>query len=485
MRLPAVLSRPVFWTWAAAFLGLGLRTFYYLRDFPAWHDEAALVVNILFKGFADQLGPLLVTQAAPPGFLWLERAAYLACGDSLQTLRFPTFLAGCLSLVMFVWLARRWLPETAAPWAVLLFSVSDRLLWHSCEVKPYAFDVLAATGMLFYAAATCDWPVARRLAGCAVLTPILVWTTYPGCFLCGGLLVSMLPAVLRERRWTTWLGYTAVVSLTGAVFLLMALGPIRAQRCPDLVSCWTGHFPDYQRPAGVPWWVVSSTLNVFHYACNPNGEYLACLGLLGAVVWWKQGQRLRVVLLTVPVGLCLAAALLHAYPYGGSRLLVYATPAVILLIGCGFHAACDWLRPRHAFGGVLLSLLLVVPAANTARRLVVPWEERADVAGAAEFVFREHTPGDQIVANSWQALYYLRNPPATCNFLTAGSADPVRPLWVIATDRSPDIRRTVAAAAAAGRSEWERHEFAGTTVWRFSPASQKGVRTLFRREKGS
>src|SRR5260370_34004548 len=92
--------RPVAWILPAMVLaGICLRGYHYLRCPAVWHDEAAVVVNILRLDFGQLLGPLLLHQAAPPLFLWLERVAFLAGGDSIQVMRFVPFLASCLSLL--------------------------------------------------------------------------------------------------------------------------------------------------------------------------------------------------------------------------------------------------------------------------------------------------------------------------------------------------------------------------------------------------
>src|SRR5262245_5623277 len=115
-------NRPVWWLVAA---GLALRLCHYLRDPSVWHDEAALILNVLGKGFGALLGPLFFAEAGPPLFLWAERAAALALGDSPLALRLFPFAASCAALVGFAVIACRLLPRGAAPWAVLLFTCSD------------------------------------------------------------------------------------------------------------------------------------------------------------------------------------------------------------------------------------------------------------------------------------------------------------------------------------------------------------------------
>src|SRR5947208_4190204 len=80
---------------------IAVRTFHFARDPSMWHDEAALVLNVLQKGFGELLGRLRFAEAAPPLFLWLERAVSLSFGDSTFVLRLLPFAASCLLVVLF------------------------------------------------------------------------------------------------------------------------------------------------------------------------------------------------------------------------------------------------------------------------------------------------------------------------------------------------------------------------------------------------
>src|SRR5262249_45434703 len=129
------------WTGCLVALGLALRCYHYLRDPSMWHDEAALTINVLHKGFAALLGHLFFAEAAPPLFLWVEKGITLLVNDGTYALRLVPLLASCASLLLLVPVARRLLQPRAVLWAVLLFACSDNLLWHCCEAKPYAVEV--------------------------------------------------------------------------------------------------------------------------------------------------------------------------------------------------------------------------------------------------------------------------------------------------------------------------------------------------------
>src|SRR5262245_16943492 len=176
-------SRKAVWLLPALVLsGLALRSYHYLRVPAVWHDEAALVVNVLDKDFDALLGPLRWHEAAPPLFLWAERAAALALGDDVLALRLFPFLASCHALLLMASVSRALLPPAAAPWAVLLVALADPLAWHTCEAKPYSSDVLAAALLLWVWCAGRQRPLLWQLTAFAVLAPVLIFLSYPACF---------------------------------------------------------------------------------------------------------------------------------------------------------------------------------------------------------------------------------------------------------------------------------------------------------------
>ena len=97
---------------------------------------------------------------------------------------------------------------------------------------------------------------------------------------------------------------------------------------------------------------------------------LAPLAVLGAVVLWRRGKPGLVVLLAAPVLLAPGGVVRPSVSLGGARVLVYAAPALVLLIGAGTPPAWDWLRRRHRLAPAGLALLFLPPlyAAGQRRR---------------------------------------------------------------------------------------------------------------------
>jgi hypothetical protein len=457
-------GRTAFLTAALVFLGLGLRAYHYLRCPEIWHDEAAMAVNVLDRGFLELLGPLRFHEAGPPLFLWLEKAVTLALGDGLYSLRLLPFLASCAALLLMVPLSRRLLPPSARPWALLLFACSEQLAWHACEAKSYAFDVLAAV-VLLYVFCREELPLRRRLLWAMMLAPVLLLISYPACFLYGGLLVAAFPFVWREKRdlGRVYLGLTATV---GATFLCVLLGPVHAQHDQTILSCWQNAFPDWGHPWTVPIWTVVSTSEVFRYCFKPLGQPLALFAIGGTVVLWRAGRGDRVVLMTLPIGLALLAALLLRYPYGGFRIMVYALPGLAVLIAAALPPSFAWLRDRLPLGRLALTALLLAPLFISLYRVVEPWE-RPEAAAAMAFVDAHRLPGDLVLGNDGIHIYHGRRLGRAFWWTADPYPEPGKRLWILFTDLHSHAVRVHGACVVPQHGSWkvvQTKEFHFTSV---------------------
>jgi hypothetical protein len=440
------------WLAATVLLGIGLRAYHYLRQPSVWHDEAALLVNVIEKGFRDLLGPLIYSEASPPLFLWAERAMALAFGDGVQALRFLPFAASCATLVILALVARRLVGSTASVLAVFLVACSNRLLWHSCEAKPYAIDTFVAVSAiaLFVGSRPHAWWI--RCGLIALCGPIAIWLSYPGCFICGGLIAATAFDMRTDRRPASWLALMMASAAIGVSFLALLVGPARAQQSTALLICWHIFFPPSDRLYAVPLWTIASSLDTCRYCFEPAGAVLGLFALAGARRLWRLGRQSLVMVIGVPAVLTLAAAFLRSYPWGGARVDVFLAPAIALFAA---HAiVATWSRIASltqgttarwsGFSSAFLRLSIAVglagitlaPCACAAYWTAVDWH-RADCDRATRLVLKNWKPGDGIAWNCWEGRYYFRDMKPW-----SGPIEPGRPrqetrLWMVITDASP------------------------------------------------
>ncbi len=458
-------------------LGVIMRSIQFGRDPSMWHDEAALVLNVIHKGFMALLGPLLHAEAAPPLFLWVERAVLVVLGDGTYALRLVPFLASCATVVLMWITARRLLDPEATVWAVLLVACSERLLWHACEAKPYAIDALLGVGIISLYEFSQPWGLNRRLLAFAMMAPVAIWLSFPGCFLYGGVLLVLLSDVRQMRRGSGWAWYGVLALAVSVAFVGLFLGPIQAQRNVSMDNCWIQTFPDWHRSWLIPWWLVVSTVEVVDYCLRPIGGVLIGVALVGGVQLWRRGQRHLVTLIVVPVLLAAVAALLHAYPYTGARVMVYALPGIVLLTAAGVRPVWAWVvassvsRPRWGKQAAcllqgLVLVPLLAPMILSLYRTALPWP-RADTAGAAAYVLAERRPEDAVAGNHWEFEYYFRHLGSAYHLLDRWPELKLSEgrLWVVITSRAALERTTIIHGLL--QNQWEvarQREFMFTSV---------------------
>jgi hypothetical protein len=168
----------------------------------------------------------------------------------------------------------------------------------------------------------------------------------------------------------------------------------------------------------------------------PLGQVLVPVAIVGAVRIARRDAALLTVLLA-PLGLALVAAMLGKYPYGGARVCVFATPALILLVAEGVSTCWDWLRRWSWVATVPLLIALALPVAHSAYRVVVPWP-RADFREAVEYIGSQLRDGDLIASDHWEVLYYSRGrEERVCQPNEIGERRPAR-VWVL-TGTDPGV----------------------------------------------
>jgi hypothetical protein len=458
-------SDPTRLTTVFVVLGVALRAFHYLRNPSVWHDEAALIINVLEKDFLHLLGALRFSEASPPAFLWLEKLISILCGDSTHALRAAPFIAGCLVVVLAPIVAVRHVERCAVPWFVLWLSCSDRLLWHACEAKQYSIEVLCALLLLGLVGREAGAGLTRRILILTIAAPFIIWLAYPGCFLYGGVLIGLMPQVWRRRDPRCWLCYIALALTVFVVFAGLLSGPIRAQHDATIADCWIGmrQFPDWSRPWSVAPWMVGSTTRIFGYCFEPAGEALALVAIVGLAATWRLAPTTLLAQI-VPIALALVAACLGAYPYGGTRVMAFAAPALALLAAAGTPPALRWIGARSRAACVAATLVLLAPVGWASYRALAPWE-RADCAGASAFVLERRGPDERVVGNHWEYEYYFRHIGSKYLDISAMESAASGRVWLVVTGGTAALRDPLINQFA--RQGWlpiARREFTRTSV---------------------
>jgi hypothetical protein len=428
----------------AMVLGVGLRLKLYFDRAAYWHDEASLVFNIFEKPVPELLGPLDFAQAAPPGFLIIERAMHVLLGRSELAMRLAPLIAAMLGFAIFAMIVRRIFGDVVPAVALLLivlWGCSERLIWHASEAKQYSFDVLASL-LLFAVALQESRPSTTRMIACAAISSVAIWFSYPTAFVFGGISLAVIPTSRSRRRWLTWLAGNGVFA---ASFLTLFWFCVRHQQVGELYSYWLRDFIDFRQPWLLPIWLVRRLASIANYPFDLGGPVLFPLCVLGVVSLWMQRRGQMLAMLTAPIGLVLVASALHQYPFTGTRLTLFLAPSVFILAGFGLATLVDLIRRNRRWKWLAapVAAYLIGVAIWHACVIAICPPVYGDMPAAVRYVAAHHADGDTIYANKISEFKVYWPDMEVRDIAELSQSKPAGRFWVVLSYRPSNTNRVV------------------------------------------
>lgn len=395
--LLGVLERVV--QWAAA------------RSF--WLDEVALALNLQTHSYRALTGPLVGDQAAPVGWLWVERWVFVHVGPGELALRLLPLAFGCGAVVVVAVLAWRLLSPGAATVACVLAAASPALVYYSDDLKQYSSDTFWVPLLALLTVRCLD---RRRLWVWApvwgVLAAVGFAFSHALLLAVAGYGVVLLAVTLARRSWRD-LGPLAVA---GATVLLAALGEYLVQLRslsgdPVLLGFWSkvgGFPPSPSRIGSSVRWLGDRAVTL---PSNPFGFHPGWVGLglvvVGAGVLCAR-RSLGLLVLAAPLPVALAAALAHRYPLA-DRIALFLVPLGLIVVAAAVEIPKN---RRFAVPLVAVTAALVAVGAPqvslAAQRLVRPIQV-SETREAFEYVAQHRQPDDGMFVYypaGTSALYY-------------------------------------------------------------------------------
>jgi len=346
-------------------------------------------------------------QGAPNGYLLLTKAATVALGPNEWALRLVALVAGVLSLTLFYALAQEFLEPNAALLALGLFAVADPLIDFASEAKQYSSDVLVALLLLLAASAFQRQSRARLWHGLAfgLLGAAAIWFAHPAVFVLAGIGISLLWLAVSRRAWSQLLPLGVMGAAWLASFAAEYLVSLRyLGHDQALLSYWASGFMPMP-PLNVSWF-LNTFFNVFQYSVGLTEAGLgigALAFLYGFIIFWRS-RPVALALLMSPLAVTLAASAARAYPFAG-RLLLFAVPAVLIVLAAGAAGLFALLRPAPVAGFLLIGLLFLSPLYFSGYALVHP-RTKEEARPVLSFLRKNWQPGDAIyLQNASQFAY--------------------------------------------------------------------------------
>lgn len=400
-------------SWVIICLGILLRLAQYLYNRSLWLDEAMLSSNFVNKTFAQLLQPLDYSQVAPLGFLLSSRLLVEIFGTSEYVLRLFPLLAGVLSLLLFYKVARSYIDTKAILIALVLFALSDRLIYYASEAKQYSSDV--AVGLVLY------WVIislqtrhltAWRIFLFGITGALAAWFSHPVVFVMAGGGAATVVFCLMRRQWPKvrrllivyfiWLSsflicyFSHLRTLSNNEMLVnywkgrKAFMPLIPQSISDISWFFTAFIKNFSYSVGIYFYEICGIrlfppgLNRSEIPANISWLGYVIIGflavlllvtlavfLLGAISMWTKQKEKFFILLT-PALLTLLASGFHKYLFD-RRMLLFLVPVVLLFMAQG----ATYLTTRARFNTktikiALIGLLFLNPVLCAGYHLIKP-----------------------------------------------------------------------------------------------------------------
>lgn len=401
-------------TWLSASVvaaGIALRLWQYLGRSALWSDEAAVANNIVSRDFAHLLlHPLANHQAAPVGFLLIEKVAASIFGANELALRVFPLLCSMLALLLLWHVARRLLPPAGVALVLIPVAFGRPMLFYAAEVKQYSSDVAIALLLLLVALELSAGRLRTRpLVGAALVGVLAVWLSQPAVLVVAGLGGALLLAAYLDARGAGAGGEPRALGPIASVVAAWGLSAIAA----TLVSLrhltpasqhfmrvfWgDGFWPlSLAHPSSIAWPVQRVPFILGNQLGIPTSIGFACvlLAAVGVIMTWRTDWRVLTLLLA-PLVVALGASAAHLYPFG-DRLALYLIPSLLLLATMGITGMAALIPAARGGSLVLVSVtvfFLVVEA--QALRTAPPVYRREEITPALAYLRAKSTEGDAV-----------------------------------------------------------------------------------------
>jgi hypothetical protein len=398
LRVRSFIKSNYLW-WGIILLGVVLRLRQYLLNRSFWADEASLAVNLVDRNFAELTGLLDYHQAAPVGFLFIEKLFVLVLGNHDYIMRLFPLFAGILGTYLIYKIARASF-GTFGLFAVSMFSISWWLVHYSSELKQYGSDVTVAL-LLVYLAINClrENAQAKDFLLLGLVGTVVIWISHPSVFIMVGIGLALALEKITRKAYAPWTWIFAIGLGWLASFGLEYLLSLRHIVADEYLI-------DYWRRAYVPlppWsdrgWFRDTYYSFLFFAFHRADDLMALVTLaltsIGAITLLTRERKIALLVIS-PFVVAVIASALHRYPLK-DRFMLFLVPFALLLMAEGLRGiywlAAKW-KPGFAaaFSGVLALAVVWQIAPVTYEKAVSG--AREDIRPVMEYIADNRLPGD-------------------------------------------------------------------------------------------
>lgn len=394
---------------ASIFFGICIRIWQYIHCRSLWIDEAMLARNIIDRNFLELLNPLDFNQGAPVLFLWITKSVTTFFGTGELALRFFPLIISIIGIILFYFIAKRFLEAPFIALALIFFSLSQQLIYYSQEFKQYASDVTITLIILYLFLRYLENNNNFELILLFFLGSISTFLSYPSIFIISSISSAFILLKYKKQIDISSLKIAIIITVWFVFFCVNYFIFLRQlSENSYLTSFWNkGFLPIPTSIDDVKTWI--NTLQDFLNFCGFT-EKLQIVPLLMsgiAVVYGIRKRSTPILILAMVFFFAFCAAVLCKYPFE-RRLALYTIPLFILLSAKGAEV---FSKNRNLFITFLICLILISPTFKSISK-ITKHIEREEIKPILEHLDSKLKQNDKIYVyyGAEHALnYYKKN----------------------------------------------------------------------------
>jgi mannosyltransferase len=401
------------WLVAALTLVGGAVRLWRLDHQSLWVDEVLTV-----RSSETSLSVLFSNPVDPniPPLYYLLIHFILPFGEGEALLRFPSVIAGTLSIPIFYAVVHRWAGARAALISAVVLTLSPFHVWYSQEARPYALLVFLALASLWFFQHLLDRPDSKSLAAGFLFCAAGAFYTHTVALPFLGVLglYVLLAAPRRDLARWAWLALILVLLLTPVLYRFAMLP---ANASANL------HYQFRPEHLGYALWAFGTGFSLGPNLVELRTDGMASVGrnilvvspvlavmltllVVGMLHLWRADRRLfwiLVAMLALPIGFAAIGGVLTVHPFN-VRYAITAFPAFVALIGIGAAA----LPFSYARVGAL-GALLFMSVASLVNYYYDPRYQREDTRAAVGFLNSHANEGDLVVSSAAYMIVVIKH----------------------------------------------------------------------------
>ncbi|XWK88645.1 MAG: glycosyltransferase family 39 protein [Phormidium sp.] len=402
--------------------GIIIRLAQYISNRSLWGDEAYIALNIVNRSYLELLQPLDYDQAAPPGFLWVEKLAVQLFGNNEYALRLFPLIAGIVSLFALYQLGKWTVSAIALPIALILFACLKYPLYYATEVKQYSSDLLVGLLLCLLLIPLRDRILKKsKVFLLGFLGILAMWFSHTAIFPLGGVELASLITCSPQKRKAIVINRlpTYLIWLIGfALYYFFIIS--KSLKNESLQSSWS---PEYPTSIFDILWLLDSFGRFFHKPLGFAGvaDGIAIFAFVIGCITLYRNNRIKLLILISPIMATLTATYLHKYPFR-TRLILFLTPYFILIIAEGAAFLLSRLnlakfnqqqRSKYVgIFGIVISCFLVLPPVFQAGGFLFQPESKYELRPVIAYIKENKQPNDVLFGDgggtSAQLEYYAQ-----------------------------------------------------------------------------